>query len=632
MRRLPEEIGRADVAAQRTKRSVHYFNLKGMFGALDRADAIYNANESTASKVQAPIETVCSYVFETLRAELIMKSEGQVIRNGWTVYNIRHNSADAQFRELMLNTYYPESDSDWLNICHNEELSRRRIALHCPTSDNPGTEHLELLLRYFVQTYGLDIVVLLDNIDRYSLRLQQDVIDKCIDFASMTPPLMTPVVAVRSSNFRRLHSECAADYVFYVAPVRSRRFYDHRVFDLTNDDEILAGFVRRRLDLAGRYLTENAQLVSVTGDAAIIGRFLDDHVPALQRIAEEAPYVRVGRNLSEWHNDSLRDAATAAFNWINRILLGESALFFCRGLSVLEPAGIVEATVRGQEDLTLRSRMLRNSLYRHLIFPFREPPAQPEVPNLFFGDLERQGNGTNDRFHFLPLRILEYLRCQKAAGIGRTSVEALLGTFEGFQARPEEVFRAVSRMAEEPRAPGVPRFLLLDIPNRRLGEIVDELSTGKDWHLGRYREAQIELLPAGHFLLDRLAVSCEYLFWMALCCRTGQPPLFEGKLTADRVLSDVFRFEVAARFLVREIVPRFERERAWVGTLPAAIQEKHSRFFAPVRDPQGYFPAACRKSLESFLKDIVASPEEVKRCHALIRTIPKRPGGGQESR
>ncbi len=70
----------------------------------------------------------------------------------------------------------PQNDNDWDNLLNSEAYKNRKIAIEAQ-SQVPPAENLELLLK-FIKTKNPNrtIIIILDNLDRYSQYLQRQVI------------------------------------------------------------------------------------------------------------------------------------------------------------------------------------------------------------------------------------------------------------------------------------------------------------------------------------------------------------------------------------------------------------------------------------------------------------------------
>ncbi|MBM3529406.1 MAG: hypothetical protein FJX62_15050 [Alphaproteobacteria bacterium] len=204
-------------------------------------------------------------------------------------------------------------------------------------------------------------------------------------------------------------------------------------------------------------------------------------------------------------------------------------------------------------------REAKNTVYRYISVDPRHLDRL-KTPQLFTIDGFSRRMGLN----FLALRILVYLQKRRGDTNAPTHglralvpIKEIVSFFGQFEIPPEKVRSAILDLAI-PRGVNSYGLIFVDLDYDRLAELRGHSK------LSEFHKLNIGIFPSGSFLLEKLLMQCEYVFWSAML-----HPHFSTKLSGDlrgrgefreRFHSETYRAKVSLEFLVKHILPVFEQE------------------------------------------------------------------------
>ena len=545
--------------------------------------------------------TVAGILYEVLRKAHIVPAE-TALRLSWTVHRIRNHP---HYRRLVERAEEDGeiSDDQWLTLIESPPFKTIRDREFEPNIPPAELTDLKLLLEFLTKRLGRHLILILDNIDRYSLKVQAEVIHNSIDFANVLSPLLTPVVAVRSANFGRLVSEGEWDYIFLVRRIRT--YSEIRPVD--TDAATLHAFLSRRIEyllslspdqlFGGMPLAGLATVLGFKSAADMVGR----HMDVMRHLMKDLVHLDIARILAQWHNESLRNTAMQMFNILNSFLMSSDPLFTYRD-------AVRATTARStdfESDRKLQTRRVRTAVYRHLVFGTRRPPAEPHTINMF-----TTANSLSETrpLYFLHLKVLQHLLMAKRSSV---PYGHLLSDFARLGVSRDTLFRALEKLRRS-RGYDNTGYLYIDRGDEHIGADMDPRSL-------------VEILPSGRYLVEHLAISCEYLFWMALYTPVGGR-LFEGSLDVAAIQSDGVRARVAAAFVHDYLLPRFVEEYRWYAAEVQPLESSDGpRIFAELfergRDQGKLFPAQAANGIEAFMVRGQIAAQDKQETDTLLRVI-----------
>ncbi|MCI0559537.1 MAG: hypothetical protein MN733_13665, partial [Nitrososphaera sp.] len=316
----------------------------------------------------------------------------------WKIFRVKHFPSYENLRRSIIEsitTFKPENDLDWVTALATDSFRDHLIRLD---ESQPSPRHYELqeLLR-FLHTRRVHVVVLIDNIDHFGPDVHKDIFMYAKLLASHQPPLITPVIAARFSTMRLLRENDPNAYVYFVETLTP-------AVSVRTTGDTVTSFLRNRL----RFVTTvgGAELFSAKGNESFaqqVGlkptQFVPNMLRAYDYFTRELWDDTLIRDLAQWRNGSLRGTGLDIVDFLSRILSGSDPLFRIKNF-----IRIIHATQRRRSP-----RQIRTLLYRYLIVG-ELGAAYPKIWNLF--SIPTSVSGTR-KLHFLPLRILEYIRsCQ----------------------------------------------------------------------------------------------------------------------------------------------------------------------------------------------------------------------------
>ncbi len=577
-----------------TTRSIHYLDLRQYAGQLAHSEK--------------PAHAVSEIIFHHLWGCLFGERQHADRRLRWTVFRAWNDPScqdlreEIQLVEKLGNPYEDEAaERDWIEAlrskAYHERLSTRSI---------PGTQNLIMILRFLQEHCNHHCVLLIDDIDRYPLQLQGELVSLSLDLTALKSRPATPVIAVRSEGHREL-AEGTSDQPFFVQRLRALR--DVPTVALRAEDSLLESFIRRRLDFVRSMdstdLFGPADLKTLTERLGFQSglEFVESHVAAYSWISKEISNADVVNNFARWHNNSLRSTASHVFNLLSAFTTGDEPLF--RYEDVVPSAWPSDS--RPVQPWLPSVRSVRTIAFRHILFGLRRPPEEPQPP-IFLNDTE--SFSTQRPLAFPLLKALEYLRSRPDS---RCHYDQFIQDFGSLGVTRERLFDTLD-IAQSSRGFDIPGLINVE----RYPEDVAPNMPGA---------TVIELLPAGRFLLEQLSTSCEYIFWAAAYSEVDDQLYWRVFLSNDlnvrNLLSDEFRLGVAARYLSLVIVPRFREEIAWLGgrrDIDAAEEfQRYRQLFGYAQ--HGLYPERAASSLGRFAVSAGVRPQAATRILAELDQV-----------
>ncbi len=462
----------------------------------------------------------------------------------------------------------------WIPIVRNEALVEE-IHSTLATNEESDKASLETLLRFFQEKENRQVIVILDNIDRYKLEVQAQIVEKALDLARGNTPPMVSLIAIRHMNFRCLVSEAVDDQlVQFVNIGRVKRYFaesDDRIIELhrnidgvdEEDDKTDQEFpspddmpgvqeeVQTTPDFVDKLFKNRLDyLVDRAGDKIIIDadeqptdslrsavEFRERLLGILAALGNTSTSGKMFQDFKDINNNSLRLSAVQLLHFLLELIRGE----FQKGIGTLFDLQL--------HDINPTS--LRTLVYRHIILESLDR-KNPPAPHFQLYDLHTCGS--TNTVVFLDHKILNYLYLVSGH---RVHYGTMCDHFARIGVGKTILFKSLDRLREvdtrETRG-----LIYIDRKPERITKDQAEMSD----------KTLIELLPAGMFVCRRLCTSCEYLFWAALNAEFATTPwksLFapahDQQEFGEKEIKDAgFRVTVATNFLVDQLLPAFENE------------------------------------------------------------------------
>ena len=418
------------------------------------------------------------------------------------------------------------------------------------------------------------IVIALDNVDQLDPGLVREAADAAHAISQTTESPIGVLLAIRPGTMGLVRDRLSfAPSQFYLnldfgldrngSPTESER--------LTHDLQQIREMIERRIGIFEndelllnklRFYVENRYGATVS--SRDLARVLRPSVGKLRRLMMTtiddyfAPTTRPDRTdlttfFVGWHNNSIREMSGSLYAYAR---------------SFMEPAwlGSTEGAVRISEPPT-RMRDARTALIRHILFHNTNTEIRNGYPSLHpaFDIFRVQDDGpAGQSFVFLRMRLLQYLvnRSQATTRVGKVRRD-----FRVFGVNGERIGEELRALAH--REGYVSGLVRLDGVADGDGEFSDDL--------------EVELLPAGHLLVSRLAKTVEFLFWHAVTDERARADISQKLDLRPRRLveeetfnSEVMRVRVALAFVNDVLIPRFRNDHPYLATT-APVQKKDAQ-------------------------------------------------------
>ncbi len=152
-----------------------YIDFTQKFATLDEYDNSLIQEKNNGGNVSTENENnpVCTVIARHIIDQI--KEDINFFRD-YKIFKVKHALIYNDLYMNIMENENPQNDNDWDNLLNSEAYKNRKIAIEAQ-SQVPPAENLELLLK-FIKTKNPNrtIIIILDNLDRYSQYLQRQVI------------------------------------------------------------------------------------------------------------------------------------------------------------------------------------------------------------------------------------------------------------------------------------------------------------------------------------------------------------------------------------------------------------------------------------------------------------------------
>jgi energy-coupling factor transporter ATP-binding protein EcfA2 len=576
---------------------------------------IFDANQYAADleTQSAATQTIHETIYATLYDQALRTPERM---SQWLAHLYRRGQAFEALRMAVAQYQLRPADwEDWDAIAAMPEYTALvQEGYRAFASESPSAR-LRQLLSFLHEATDCEILLVIDNLDHLSNAVQCLCARELFTVLASSPERIRGAIAVRPENFDRIQSELDTA----ARPPRvalAQKPWLHQVLSKPSAS-LTMDFISRRLavvsdpDILSQVMesipTEKvAALAAETGlpgatdpssYLAVVTRVLDYMVYDVFRGDEtDADLAHDNRSFVQyfhlWHNGSLRECSRSLVVVVEDILQNATHMYRLPDLM----RTVIESEREPEQAQRVRlRRVTRSLLYRHLLFWGSHDGENPPANVMLFDAVEEE---TSPPLHFLRLRLLQYLaNCERRPTVGQ-----LQSAFARLGVAPERVSQALRELAVRRTRDDSGLIRIDDAPPEP--DVILPSS------------CSVELLDPGRFLVTKLCMSTEYLFWSAVSPRITQKRAgTPARLTTDDVQRDSFRSKVAANFLEHDVVARLKDEHPYLAGpvgkwTPAKARERlllYERLFGFRR--KAWFLDQCCKVLYGFIPKHDHDPE-----------------------
>lgn len=492
--------------------------------------------------------------------------------SAWDEFVFRHSPSHKKLLESIGRDRVRENRDESLWEIANTEHRALIRTLDIDFAKQPAEIRLRLFLEFLHNVYGHVPVVLIDNVDRYTIPLHST-LNRTVSRIAHSPDVdVRFVLAMRNSTAKVIldqHEE-ERDGMIYSIIVGDQE--DLIAKDLLDDsrwnefdelvsmssppkgqtgmlsDGFFSGVVVRRLRALESFIesTDRDQFSDGTASLPSATQVSDlglKVVELLLRHRNEHTHLGFKQTLLRWHNYSIRSALAHQFRIYSSITTGFDVLF---------PSPLGAPETRFTEP---SAHDFRTLIWRHIIFGDSRTLAEPTgvTPNL----VDRQVHGKL-MMPFPTLIILQYISHTESCDLGK-----LRGAMLQFGIQRGVVDSALdgltaSRGFETEGLVGVDGTVYRPTDEQEWEEM-ERLGRRS---VGELKDSRaVKLRPAGRFFLQWIAPSCEYLFWCAMLTedRRGidivQRAAGDVEKDESLIARDWFRATVAVDYLCEVVAP-----------------------------------------------------------------------------
>ncbi len=378
---------------------------------------------------------------------------------------------------------------------------------------------LEAIGGYLAARYGR-VVVILDNVDRRRIAVRRAM----LQFARylVTTLRATVFVAMRDLSLRET--------------MRGAQLGGPRVAEPVAPLQLVPGLPSRlHVDRLGvrRLLQRRIRFLRQAPECAFVRNRINSLAAAdgfnplplekqWRRLLSHLVLVITEQEAYQYGNDSIREVMILYYRLCDKLLRRPDPLFVPAQLAGMHPARA--------------SQKLRTFYYRWVIAAgARVPPHADRWMNILASQEERL---SLQEVHILEILSRQYSR-DKA---GWMTLAQLADVFSCFGVTEGTLRERLDYL----------RFM-------RVYEELGCVAVDGDLRKDAKEHCFIAMNPAGEYFLDRVGVSCEYLFWCAI--HTPLPfPVVGGAFTVDDTYADAFRLRVVLKLIRGYLVPMLRRE------------------------------------------------------------------------
>ena len=474
------------------------------------------------------LDRLKDYLFNELYDQYIQPSD---LSNRWDIFVIREdeNYSHIKVKVNSIMRRVISSEKDWADAYQNKEIRQMFIQ----TQKRP---ELITLLRFLRSQF--EYVLCFDNVDRYRLAPQRDLITFCSDLDKSRNLKIGIFLAIRETNLRRLRSEA----------VKSRESKDDLAYlQFQNYLERLdAGLEKElRLGALSRYsvqalLEQRMSFLRTHKDYHAVYDFLDEFLKSLPSNDDGLPVNANEFDLRFWKifeiiadtfvdadmyrlcNHSVREMLRIYFLFINHLMLNTEDEYTIKKIFL--------------DDRQVRITKLRNFFYKFVICKGNLLPGENTAfPNIF--------NPSQGKLGMLDLKVLLYCNnFEEAHQDQRLHFSKMKDDFALFGVS-DNLLKERLLFLLRPQGIEEMGFILLD------GS--DDLAINDD--------TPIQLQPSGQYFVETISTSREYAFWSAL---SADLPIsiLEKPVEYKQTYSDELKYEVVSTLIQNRLLRCMETE------------------------------------------------------------------------
>jgi energy-coupling factor transporter ATP-binding protein EcfA2 len=466
-----------------------------------------------------------------------------------------------------------------------DELEADRVLF----DEADGIDKLVAILQFIRRERGHDLMMFIDNVDRYTREFQVNVAYHLNELVS-SGTLIGGIVTLRPENFRYVRQHQAGEYFseqIELNPLDSLESVPPDDSDLSAKDSFFFDFFSKRL----AFLEARLRLIPDI-DPERAAADIAHYRAMIVDIRRFAKTVHIFGQLTKWYNGSARATAISFVSLLRREILSR-------------PSGGAGAKP-SWERVAYDERYTRSAIYRHIIIDDDDIVRTPSAPMLYSAGYPTCA--TAEDVPFLELHLLHLLSRSAMA-------------VDEIQQHAANLFRApASRVSEalkvlwDGRGMDDTGLVYIDQPV----EVMPSLP--------RIRaQAEVRVLPAGKLMMQTLASSCEYLFWSALQHESGWRFLPPDVSVEEVVQTEPHILWVAIAFFHDWIAPRLE------------LYREHLRRQEPVRFgayARAYSEVAFEGAIRARVGRFLDTSSHLSRAEAaeLAAKLGRRRSGPREAR
>jgi energy-coupling factor transporter ATP-binding protein EcfA2 len=367
---------------------------------------------------------------------------------------------------------------------------------------------------------------------------------------------------------------------------------------------IVDAFRRAALLVLSDYFNFDARELDDDTDVAPRERYqrlIEGHSPRFRQTATPSSRQDLTRVFTMWHNSSVRELAVSLFDYILRH----------SGPQIFDVDSTREALATADADLAISERLgdglrqppnSRTLLFRHVFFhgTSRSDSGDPSFPEMHPScQLYSNPKSLEGNFSFPEARILQFLLKSRKDG-SLTAVKAVRTALKEFGVSVDRTDSCLERLMYR-RGYGSG---LVRIDRPRQNATTEAVPwTGSE---------EVEILPAGVILIDRLVYVIEFQYWSAVADESARQRVAKELSLPDRSFIDPVYFrvpdnrvKVAISYLADVLVPRLQSDHVYMvpGHRPSRSDSERLRAFA---ENFGFFKddwhvTRCLKQVDLFL-------------------------------
>lgn len=491
----------------------------------------------------------------------------------YEVYELRNNPHYFALRNIIHKSEKPQSDNEWKKILRKKyyRTKKNELDLSLPKDEDTSTVKLEILCKYLKLHYD-HVLIFLDNIDRFNLDNQRKIFSKAIDLCSLTRS--TPVLSLRTQNFRRLISESSdADLIFFETLEGIDK--EERHIQIMKSVETIRSFLRKRINvienLPSSYQTSRTFYTKHLESKFELSydEFNKYFWHFFEEIVSNEKSIII---LNKWCNGSIRSLAVLIFNIVVNIITNKDPMISLESMLL--------------KNKKIKVRRYRSYLYKYFMCgeELLYMDSNKLLNNFFEPDTSRSQFG---KLYYLDIKLLTFLHNYPQDYI---TYGDLCRFFKEYGVKKEDVFSTIdqNRISKNSETFG---FVYVDRIESKINIDMDD-------------DTKLSLLPAGKFMIEKLISSCEYIFWCALDTKT-EFQLFKGRIEYEQTHEDKFKLEVCTTYLRYVLLPQYrsEMKSLIIGRKKRIHERSYQKYINNFcLDKKTYLERACN-SLREFIKD-----------------------------